>query len=131
LPKRDANPGYGVLNVEKRKHPRFTVLLPIEFYRINSSAGSATRALDISEGGLLLNLSEQMDIGQLLRLKLFLSMAPTPDVIELISEVVWVQAHIRGMRWLSYRTGVKLLEASPNHLADLKSFLTTLSEPNH
>jgi hypothetical protein len=127
-PEQEATPSYGVLYFEKRRCPRYTVLLPIEFHRIGSSAGTSSQVLDVSEGGLLLDLSEQMEIGQHLRVRLFLSMGPKPDIIELVSEVVWVQAHIGGRRWM-YRTGVKLADISPGHLTHLKAFLITLSQP--
>jgi len=53
---------YGTVNFEKRKHPRFSVDLPVEYSRANLSADHG-RVMNASEGGLLLYLPEQMEIG--------------------------------------------------------------------
>ena len=127
-PKQEAKTHYGVLNVEKRKYPRFSVNLPMEYYRIDSSTGTVGRALDISEGGLLIYFPEQMEIGQRLRLRLFLSMGSELDTIELLSEVAWVEMHIEG-DWDDYRTGVKFIDISPDDKTKLKRFLISLSQP--
>lgn len=69
---------YGIVNFERRKHPRFNINLPVEYYRTNSSLGDegtdTGRALNISEGGLCTYFPERIEIGQQLKLKLFLAM---------------------------------------------------------
>jgi len=72
--------------------------LPIEYYRIDSSTGTPGRALDISEGGLLIYFPEKIEIGQRLRLRLFFSMGSELNTIELLSEVAWVEMRI-GEDW--------------------------------
>ena len=72
--KQTAKIHYGVLNFEKRKYPRYSVDLPVEYSRVESPVGTAGRALDISESGLLIYFPEKMEIGQRLGIKLFLSM---------------------------------------------------------
>ena len=57
---------YGAVNFEKRKHPRFNFDLPIEYSRTDLFVKHG-RAVNVSEGGLLLYLPEQMEIGQHLR----------------------------------------------------------------
>ena len=125
-PEKEAKIHYGVLNVEKRKYPRFSVDLPIEYYRAESSIGTAGRALDISEGGLLIYFPEKIEIGQRLRLRLFFSMGSELNTIELLSEVAWVEMRI-GEDWGDYRTGVKFVDISPDDMAKLKDFLISLS----
>jgi hypothetical protein len=61
---KETKPRYGAVNFERRKYPRFNVDLPIEYYRIDSSIGQTGKALNISEGGLLIYFPEQMEIGQ-------------------------------------------------------------------
>ena len=119
---------YGILNVERRKYPRFSVDLPIEYYWIDKPAGSRGRGLDISEGGLLIYFSERMEIGQRLRLRLFFSMGSELNTIELLSEVAWVEMRI-GEDWGDYRTGVKFVDISPDDMTKLKTFLISLSQP--
>jgi c-di-GMP-binding flagellar brake protein YcgR len=127
-PEKETKTHYGILNVERRKYPRFSVDLPIEYYRIDKPAGSRGRALDISEGGLLIYFPERMEIGQCLRLRLFFSMGSELNTIELLSEVAWVDMRI-GEDWGDYRTGVKFVDISPDDMTKLKNFLISLSQP--
>ena len=115
---------YGTVNFEKRKHPRFSVDLPIEYSRADVSDGG--RAKNASEGGLLLYLPEQIERGNHLRLKLFFTMGSELNAIETLVEVVWVDIHL-GKDWGDYRTGVRFVEISEEGLGKLKSFLESLS----
>ena len=127
-PKQVTGTHYGVLNLEKRKYPRFSVNLPVEYSRVESSIGTAGRALDISEGGLLIYFPEQMEIGQRLSLKLFLSIGSKLNTIEILSEVAWVELHI-GEDWSDYRTGLRFVDIAPGNMTKLKNFLISLSQP--
>jgi c-di-GMP-binding flagellar brake protein YcgR len=124
---REIKPRYGTVNFEKRKHPRFSVDLPVEYGRADVSikAGHATNA---SEGGLLLYLSEQMEIGNHLRLKLFFTMGSELHAVETLVEVVWVDIYL-GEDWGDYRTGVRFVEISTEDMSKLKKFLKNLSSP--
>jgi hypothetical protein len=116
---------YGTVNFEKRKHPRFSVDLPVEYSRAALSADHG-RAMNASEGGLLLYLPEQMEIGNPLRLKLFFTMGSELNAVETLVEVVWVDVHL-GKDWGDYRTGVRFVEISTEEMGKLKSFLRSLS----
>ncbi len=127
-PKQVAKTHYGILNLEKRKYPRFTVDLPVEYYRVEPSIATAGRVVDISVGGLLIYFPEQMEIGQRLSLKLFLSVGSKLITIDLLSEVAWVEMRLEG-DWGDYRTGVKFIDISPGDIAKLNNFLVSLSQP--
>jgi len=116
---------YGTVNFEKRKHPRFSVDLPVEYRRADLPADQG-RAMNASEGGLLLYLPEQMGIGNHLRLKLFFTMGSELNAIETLVEVVWMDVHL-GKDWGDYRTGVRFVEISTEEMGKLKGFLTSLS----
>ncbi len=122
---REAKLRYGTVNFEKRKHPRFSVDLPAEYNRADFSVkqGHATNA---SEGGLLLCLPEQIEIGKYLRLKLFFSMGSQLNTIETLVEVVWTGLHL-GKDWGDYRTGVRFVEISEEDMSKLRAFLKSLS----
>jgi c-di-GMP-binding flagellar brake protein YcgR len=123
---KETKPRYGTVNLERRKHPRFSVDLPIEYYRIDSSVSHTGRGLNISEGGLLIYFREQMDVSQYLRLKLFLSLGSELSTIETLVEVVWLDIH-QGKDWGDYRCGVKFIDISPEDMTKLKNFLRSLS----
>ena len=117
----------GIVHFERRTYPRFSVDLPVEYYRINSSSSHTGHALDASEGGLLISFPEQMEIGQHLNLKLFFSLGSELNTIEVLAEVVWMDMHL-GKDWGDYRCGVKFINISPEDRDRLKSFLVGLSE---
>ena len=127
-PEKETKTRYGILNIERRKYPRFSVDLPIEYYRIDEPVGSLGRASDNRKGGLLIYFSERMEIGQRLRLRLLFSMGSELNTIELLSEVAWVDMRI-GEDWGDYRTGVKFVDISSDDMTRLKNFLTIHSQP--
>jgi c-di-GMP-binding flagellar brake protein YcgR len=123
---KESKPRYGTVNFERRKYPRFHVDLPVEYYRIDLSIGHTSKALNISEGGLLLHFPEQMDIGQYIKLKLFFPLGSELNTVEVLAEVVWVDVHLdQGGK--DYRCGVNFIDASPEDMTKLKTFLGTLS----
>jgi c-di-GMP-binding flagellar brake protein YcgR len=117
---------HGTVIIEKRKHPRFDIDLPIEYSQIDSSVSHTGQGLNISEGGLLLYFPEQMDIGQYIRLKLFLSLGSELNPIEVLAEVVWMDIHLdKGLG--NYRCGVNFIDVSPEDMIRLKNYLRSLS----
>ena len=116
---------YGIVNFEKRNHPRFNVDLPVEYSRTDVLIDQG-RAVNASEGGLLLYLPERMEIGNHLRLRLFFSMGAELNAVETLVAVVWLDLHV-GKDWADYRTGVRFVEISTEDMGKLKSFLKNLS----
>jgi c-di-GMP-binding flagellar brake protein YcgR len=117
----------GIANIERRKYPRFSIDLPIEYHAIDSPVNHTGRALNASEGGLLVYLPEKMSVGQRLALKLFFHCGAQMNIIEMIGEVIWIDIHLE-MNWGDYRTGLKLIDISPENLKRLKDFLLSLTK---
>jgi c-di-GMP-binding flagellar brake protein YcgR len=117
---------HGAVNLEKRRHPRFNVDLPIEYYQIDSSINHTAHAFNASDGGLLLYLTEQMDIGQQLKGKLFFTSGSDLNTIQVLAEVAWVDIDL-GEVWGDYRCGVKFIDVSPEDMTKLKNFLGSFS----
>jgi c-di-GMP-binding flagellar brake protein YcgR len=118
---------YGIVNFERRKHPRVNIDLPIEYSLLPSPVSRPGRALNASEGGLLVYLSEKVEISQVLQLKLFFPSGSELNGIELIAEVAWMDIHL-GKDWGDYRCGLRFVDISPEGLNKLKRFLRSLSE---
>jgi len=118
-------PRYGTVNFEKRKHPRFSVDLPVE-YRRTDLVVEQGRAINASQGGLLLHLPEQMGMGVQLKLKLFFTMGSELNSIDTVVEVVWTDIHLEKDRG-DYRTGVRFVEISQEDVGRLQDFLLSLS----
>jgi len=118
---------YGIVNFERRKHPRFNIDLPIEYSLLPSSVNHPGRALNASEGGLLVYLTQGVEINQLLQLKIFFPSGSELNGVELIAEVAWMDIHL-GKDWGDYRCGLRFVDISPEVLDKLKKFLRSLSE---
>ncbi len=124
---KNSKPRYGTVNFERRRYPRINVDLPIEYARSDPVLKNG-RAINASEGGLLVYLPEQMEMGQHLKLKLFFSSGYDLNTIEALVEVVWMDIHL-GKNWGEYRTGVRFVDISQESLEKLKNFLRSLSSP--
>jgi c-di-GMP-binding flagellar brake protein YcgR len=120
-------PRFGIVNFERRRHPRFNIDLPVEYYLIPSRSGGSGQAINVSEGGLLVYLTEKVEIGQHLQLKLFFPSGFELKTIEMVVEVVWVDIHL-GKDWGDFRSGLRFIDISQDNLNRLKTFLGSLSE---
>ena len=100
--------------------------LPIEYYRADSPINQTGQALDASEGGLQILLPEQMEIGQNLKLKLFFSSDSKLNTVEILVEVVWMNTQLDEDE-THYRSGVRIVNISPEDMTKLKIFLSNLS----
>jgi c-di-GMP-binding flagellar brake protein YcgR len=123
--KQETKSHVGVVNLERRKYPRFSIDLPIEYHFLPSSQRFTDRAFNASEGGLLVYLSQSIEIGQRLKIKLFFASGPDLNSIEAVVEVVWMDIHL-GEDWGDYRCGVKFLDIPSEDINKLKNFLRSL-----
>ena len=112
---------------EKRKHPRFDVDLPIKYGRTNLLFKYA-RAVNASQGGLLLRLPEEMGVGQRLALKLFFPLQSELNTVKASVQVVWIDIHMRKDWAWDYQTGVRFVDISAEDMAILKNFLVTVGQ---
>jgi hypothetical protein len=110
------------LGSEKRKYPRFDVDLPIKYSR-PSLFSKYARAVNASEGGLLLHLPEELGVGQQLILRLFFPPSPNLNVIETVVQVVWMDIRLRKDWAWDYQTGVRFVDISREDRDVLKNFL--------
>ena len=124
--KEETKPRIGIINFEKRRHPRFTVDLPLEYYRVDSPIPETGRAVNASEGGLLVYFPEEVNVGDRLRLRLFFNVGSQLNTIEMVVQIAWVDLHL-GREWGDYRSGVRFVDISPEDLDRLKTFLKNLS----
>jgi len=111
----------GTVNLEKRRHPRFGIDLPIEYTR-RDLVVRQDRAINASEGGLLAHFSELMKVGQYLRIKLFFPSCSAFHVIGMVTQVVWMDVDPSKDR-RECRTGIRYVDISIDDLRNLKNFL--------
>jgi c-di-GMP-binding flagellar brake protein YcgR len=118
-------PQYGLVNFERRRSPRFSVDLPIEYSLLDSPEKNQGLAENASEGGLMLFLGQNLAVGQGLRVKIFFHSNPLLHSIEVVARVVWTEL-VFGKEG-DYRCGVRFQDIPSDDLAKLKTFLEHLS----
>ena len=123
---RERVPSLGVVDFERRKHPRFSVALPIDYWQTDKSKSRHGRTIDVSEGGLLLYLSELMDLGQILKVRLFMISGPDIASVEALAQVEVIWQDINQREEGGYRVGVRFVEISGLDMGKLKKFLNHL-----
>ena len=75
-------------HLERRKRPRFLYALPIEYWRINSSKRRPGHSVNIGECGLMVSLSEQIEVGEKLKVKIFFIDGPDLNSIEATVKII-------------------------------------------
>ena len=121
----DMGTNFGTVNFERRKHPRISVNLPVEYRKIENPKPHPAHTGDLSEGGLLLHISEPIELGQELSLKLFFTSARVLTSVTALVQVAWKDIRIANDG--VYRIGVKFVDISSEGLTLLKGFLNSLS----
>ncbi len=80
--------------------------------------------MDISEGGLLLYIPEEIEIGKNLRLKIFFDSGRKLKSIEANVQVVWKDFFLKKIDF--YRNGVKFVDILSEDIEKLRNFLINL-----
>jgi len=122
---REPKSSHRARNLEKRRHPRVSIDLPIEYTR-RDLVVRHDRTINGSESGLFALFSEPMEVGQYLRIKLFFPSRSVFNVIEMVTQVVWMDVRPRKDRG-DYRTGLRYVNMSMDDLTNLKKFLGVLA----
>jgi len=79
----------GVLAVERRKHPRYSVELPLSYSRVDDRELFGGIVMNASGGGILVYLPERMEIGAVLKIEIFYLKGFELDTIKAIAKAVW------------------------------------------
>ena len=116
-----SKPHFETVNFERRKRPRLSIALPVEYWQSDNPTSHPGRTADIGEGWLLLYISEKIEIGQNLRVKLFLDSGPKLETIEAQARIVWKDFRLRKGGY--YRIGVRFVQISLEDMEKLRGFL--------
>jgi len=112
----------GVLAIEKRKHPRFSVELPLDYSRVNGKETYGGMVANASEGGLLVYLPERMEIGSLLKIEIFYVRGLELNTIKAVGKVVWADLAARES-WGEHRYGLQFENIEENDFNRLTTLL--------
>ncbi len=117
-------PSFGTDNFDKRRHPRFSVNLPVEYRKGDNSKSHPAHTGNLGEGGLLLHIPETIEMGQELALKVFFTSGRKLASASVHAQVVWKDIRIENTG--ACRIGVKFLDISTEDLISLREFINDM-----
>ncbi|MCJ7784633.1 MAG: PilZ domain-containing protein [Desulfobacterales bacterium] len=112
----------GVLSIEKRKYPRFSVELPLNYSRAEGKETLGGMVANASEGGLLVYLPERMEMGAFLKIEIFYVRGLELDTIKAVAKVVWCDLAAKES-WGEHRYGLQFQYIDQKDLSRLTTLL--------
>ena len=113
--------------VEKRRHPRCTVKLPIDLWQTPDLVLGGV-VTDMSEAGLGFNSIHEIQISADLGIRVYLSRGEFHfDSIEGTGRIIWRTAH-REKGWKGYRYGMYILKMAPYSRDRIMKYIQMLQE---
>ncbi len=109
---------------DKRRHLRLSLHLPVEYSFQEASSHRLAYTGDLCEGGLLMYTTENLQVGQNLRLRFYYDSAAGLDCVQALGEVIRVDKV--GKLGKEYRCAVRFSDLPPNFLKKLQKFLESL-----
>ncbi len=117
----------GVLAIERRKHPRFFVELPLDYSRKRNKGDFGGIIQNASEEGVLVYLPEKLDLGELLKIEIYFAKGLELNTIQGIAKVVWTDLAARES-WREHRYGLQFQSIQKRTLQRLKGLLKEVGE---
>lgn len=119
--KMNHHPRKGIYAVERRKHPRVSVELPLNYSLVDTKENGGIIA-NASEGGLLVYLSEKINIGTRLKIEILFIEGMELNTIKGTVKGVWSELAAKG-GWGKYRYGLQFESFHEGDLDKLKILL--------
>ncbi len=79
----------GALAIEKRRHPRYSVELPLDYSHVDEKETYGGIVANASEGGVLVYLPERLPMGALLNMEIIYVNGLQLETIRAVAKVVW------------------------------------------
>ena len=117
----------GVLAADRRKHPRFSVELPLSYSRVDEKELFGGIVTNASGGGILVYLPERMEIGAVLKIEIFYMKGLEMGAVETIAKVVWGDLAAK-VAWGKHRYGLEFQSFNRGSLDKLKILLTEVAK---
>ncbi len=116
-----------VFIIERRKHPRFMVEVPLDYCFVGGEEEYSGTATNASEGGLLVYLTEGIERGTLLKIEILFPKASELCKIKAIAKVVWCDLAAEAA-WGEHRYGLEFQSFKQGSLDELKVLLRQVAE---
>ena len=111
-----------VQGVEKRKHTRISVELPVDYSRPNGKEVYGGIVANASEGGVLVYLPERLEIGAVLKVEILYTKGLELNTIKAIAKVVWGDLATRET-WGEHQYGLQFQYIDEEDFTRLVSLL--------
>ena len=116
----------GIFIVERRKHPRFSMELPLD-YRIEREDRFGGISANASIGGVLVYLPEPIVVGTSLKIEILFAKGSELNSIKADAKVVWSDLAPKEI-WGEYRYGLEFESFQEGDLQKLKKLLREVGE---
>ena len=117
----------GIFIVERRKHPRIRVELPLDYSLVDSKETHGGLIADISEGGLLVYLPEALKLETLLRIQILFVKGMELNSIKAVAKIVWSDLATKTISEEN-RYGLEFQSFIEGNLQKLKTILKEVGE---
>jgi c-di-GMP-binding flagellar brake protein YcgR len=117
----------GVLAVDRRKHPRFSVELPLDYCRVEGRETYGGIVANASEGGVLVYLPERMEMGAVLKIEIFFVSGLELDTVKATAKIVWSDLAAKTS-WGEYRYGLQFQSIDENDFTRLMNLLNEIGK---
>ena len=117
----------GVLAVEKRRHPRYSVEFPLDYSRVEEKETYGGMVANVSEGGLLVYLPQRMEIGAVLKIEILYVQGLEFSTIKAIAKIVWSDLAAKES-WGEYRYGLQFLQIDEKDFTRLVNLLKEIGK---
>ena len=110
-------------NKERRKYVRISAPLKINYRIATDGLRSSCRSADISEGGIRFNLYQKLEIGDILKLEIYLK--DSAEYLSAIGRVVWTKETL-GKEY-PFEAGIEFDIFSPYFRSEIKNHIQSIS----
>ena len=112
----------GIFIVERRKHPRIRVELPLDYSFVDKEETHGGIVANASEEGLLVYLSEATELGALLKIEILFVKGLELNTIKGIAKVVWSDLAAKKA-WGEHRYGLDFQSFQEGDFQKLETLL--------
>ena len=118
----------GTVLIERRRHPRISVELPLDYSIWEAERNRGGMVADASEGGLLVYLTERIPIGTQLKVEIPFLRGWESTSIRGIAKIVWSDLAARNS-FGEFRYGLQFQSFYAGDLDRLKTLLNEVGRP--
>jgi hypothetical protein len=113
--------------MDKRKHPRLFVELPLDYSRKGKKTDFGGIVKNASEGGILVYLPERIGVGELLKVEIYFAKGLELQTVQGQAKIVW--ADLAGREtWREHRYGLEFRSMPKGTLQKLRNLLKDWGE---